>query len=84
MSNRRKFGEVVGENNEYLLPNLMNVMEVFYRVFSNQVRPLQLLRNIALGFADRFSPARYRVMRYAMGLEGRLPKLAKGQSIIDR
>ncbi|HIG07851.1 MAG: FAD-dependent monooxygenase [Methylococcales bacterium] len=63
---------------------MMNVMEVFYRVFSNQVRPLQLLRNIALGFADRFSPARYRVMRYAMGLEGRLPKLAKGQSIIDR
>ena len=63
---------------------MMNIMEVFYRVFSNQIVPLRLLRNVGLGFADRFTPARHKVMRHAMGLEGRLPKLAKGESIVER
>lgn len=62
---------------------IMNIMEVFYRVFSNQVMPLKFLRNLGLGLAERVSPVKHKVMRYAMGLEGKLPKLAKGEQIIE-
>lgn len=62
---------------------IMNIMEAFYRVFSNQLIPLKFLRNLGLGMAERLAPAKNKVMRYAMGLEGKLPKLAKGEQIIS-
>jgi 2-octaprenyl-3-methyl-6-methoxy-1,4-benzoquinol hydroxylase len=61
---------------------MMTVMDVFYRVFSNQVLPVKFLRNLGLGLAERILPAKNKVMRSAMGLEGNLPKLARGESII--
>ncbi len=61
---------------------MMTVMDVFYRVFSNQVLPVKFLRNLGLGLAERISPAKNKVMRSAMGLEGNLPKLARGEPII--
>ncbi|GGK81795.1 UbiH/UbiF/VisC/COQ6 family ubiquinone biosynthesis hydroxylase [Amphritea balenae] len=60
---------------------MMQLMDSFYRIFSNDLLPLKLLRNIGLGAAERLSPARNKVMRYAMGLEGKLPALAKGEKI---
>jgi 2-octaprenyl-3-methyl-6-methoxy-1,4-benzoquinol hydroxylase len=61
---------------------MMTVMDVFYRVFSNKVTPIKFLRNLSLGLAERITPLKNKVMRGAMGLEGRLPKLAKGETII--
>jgi len=61
---------------------MMTVMDVFYRVFSNRVLPVKFLRNLGLGLAERILPAKNKVMRNAMGLEGNLPKLARGESII--
>ncbi len=61
---------------------MMTVMDVFYRVFSNQVLPIKFLRNLGLGLAERILPAKNKVMRSAMGLEGNLPKLARGEPII--
>jgi len=61
---------------------MMTVMDVFYRVFSNQVLPVKFLRNLGLGLAERIVPAKNKVMRSAMGLDGNLPKLARGESII--
>jgi len=61
---------------------MMTVMDVFYRIFSNQSAPLKVLRNLGLGLAERITPLKNKVMRGAMGLEGRLPKLAKGESIL--
>jgi len=60
---------------------MMTVMEVFYRGFSNNIPPLKLARNIGLGLAQRISPLRNKVMKVAMGLEGRLPKLARGEAL---
>lgn len=60
---------------------MMTVMDVFYRVFSNDMMPIKFLRNLGLGLAERITPAKNKVMRAAMGLEGNLPKLAKGESI---
>jgi len=56
---------------------MMQIMDGFYRVFSNDIAPLKLLRNAGLGLAGRLSPARNRVMEFAMGLRGELPELAR-------
>ncbi|TPQ24637.1 FAD-dependent monooxygenase [Methylomonas sp. HW2-6] len=60
---------------------MMTVMDVFYRSFSNDILPVKFLRNLGLGLAQRITPARNKVMKAAMGLEGRLPKLARGQRL---
>jgi 2-octaprenyl-3-methyl-6-methoxy-1,4-benzoquinol hydroxylase len=61
---------------------MMTVMDVFYSVFSNDILPVKFLRNLGLGLAERILPAKHKVMRGAMGLEGKLPKLARGVPII--
>jgi 2-octaprenyl-3-methyl-6-methoxy-1,4-benzoquinol hydroxylase len=61
---------------------MMTVMDIFYRVFSNEVLPVKLIRNLGLGLAERILPAKNKVMRSAMGLEGNLPKLARGERIV--
>jgi len=61
---------------------MMTVMDVFYKVFSNEILPIKILRNLGLGLAERILPAKNKVMRAAMGLEGKLPKLARGEPII--
>lgn len=60
---------------------MMQTMDAFYRVFSNENLPLKLARNIGLGLAGKFKPAQNKVMQFAMGLEGPLPSLAKLQPI---
>lgn len=60
---------------------MMTVMDVFYRVFSNDLFPIKFVRNLGLGLAERVLPAKNKVMRYAMGLEGKLPKLARGEPL---
>lgn len=61
---------------------MMTTMDLFYRAFSNAILPFRLFRNIGLGLAEHVLPAKKMVMRYAMGLGGKLPKLAKGEAII--
>ncbi len=60
---------------------MMTVMDVFYRVFSNQIPPVKFLRNLSLGLAERILPVKHKVMKAAMGLEGKLPKLARGEAL---
>ena len=55
---------------------MMNIMDGFYHAFSNHNRPMQLLRNVGLGVAGRFTPAVNQVMKYAMGITGKQPRLA--------
>jgi 3-demethoxyubiquinol 3-hydroxylase len=60
---------------------MMTVMDLFYQVFSNEILPIRILRNFGLGLAERVWPAKQKVMRAAMGLEGNLPKLARGEML---
>lgn len=60
---------------------MMQTMDLFYRVFSNDNMPLKMMRNIGLGLAERVTPAKNKVMRFAMGLDGPLPALARMQDI---
>ena len=56
---------------------VMQLMDSFYRVFSNDHTPLKLLRNLALGLAGSITPVKKKVMALAMGMEGPLPDLAR-------
>jgi 2-octaprenyl-3-methyl-6-methoxy-1,4-benzoquinol hydroxylase len=61
---------------------MMTTMDLFYRVFGNAHLPVKLLRNIGLGLAERLAPAKKIAMKYAMGLGGQLPKLARGEALM--
>ncbi|MFM8330108.1 MAG: UbiH/UbiF/VisC/COQ6 family ubiquinone biosynthesis hydroxylase [Candidatus Methylumidiphilus sp.] len=61
---------------------MMTAMDMFYRVFGNAHLPMKLLRNIGLGLAERLAPAKKLAMKYAMGLGGQLPKLARGEALV--
>ena len=59
---------------------MMSTMDAFYHAFSNDVKPLKLIRNLALGVAGATKPAVKEVMKYAMGMSGKQPPLAQKQS----
>ena len=63
---------------------MMTAMDIFYQTFSNQILPLKILRNLGLGLAERIAPLKNKVMKAAMGLEGKLPKLARGQALLQK
>lgn len=52
-------------------PNLvmMQAMDLFYRVFSNDRAPIKLVRNLALGAVGLSKPIRNRAIRIAAGLD---------------
>jgi len=43
-------------------------MDLFYGVFSNEIAPLKLARNLALNLADKAGPLKEMALRYALGL----------------
>ena len=52
-------------------------MDGLNRLFSNDVAPLRLLRDLGMGIADRIGPMRRFFMRHAGGDVGRLPRLMR-------
>lgn len=52
---------------------LVSICHGIERLFSNDVEPLKLLRNLGLGLVERLPPAKRFFMRHAMGLVGELP-----------
>lgn len=51
------------------------------RLFSNDIAPLRLVRDLGLGLVDRVSPLKRLFMRHAMGDLGQLPRLLKGEPV---
>ena len=50
------------------------------RLFSNDIAPLRLARDVGLGIVDAIAPARRFFMRHAGGDVGKLPRLLKGEA----
>jgi len=50
------------------------------RLFSNDVEPVRLLRDLGMGIVDRIGPARRFFMRHAGGDVGKLPRLMRGEA----
>lgn len=51
------------------------------RLFNNPLRPVKLARNLGMLALDALPAARHQLARAAMGVHGRLPKLARGLSL---
>ncbi|MDH5359918.1 MAG: UbiH/UbiF/VisC/COQ6 family ubiquinone biosynthesis hydroxylase [Gammaproteobacteria bacterium] len=52
-------------------------MDGFKRLFSNNRLPLRWLRNLGLSLTNALAPVKNNIIRFAMGLNGTLPRLAK-------
>ncbi|MBS0276683.1 MAG: FAD-dependent monooxygenase, partial [Proteobacteria bacterium] len=55
-------------------------MDAFNRLFSNDIAPLRIARDLGLGIVDQIAPLRRLFMRTAGGDIGKLPRLLKGEA----
>ena len=53
--------------------------DLLNRLFSNDIAPLRLVRDVGLAAVNRVPPLRKFFVRHAMGLGGDLPKLIRGE-----
>ncbi|HTE80936.1 MAG TPA: 2-octaprenyl-6-methoxyphenyl hydroxylase, partial [Reyranella sp.] len=56
-------------------------MDAFDRLFSNDIAPLRLVRDLGLAAVNRVPALRRFFVRHAMGMEGDLPKLIRGERL---
>lgn len=57
---------------------LASVTDALTRLFSNDVEPLRMVRDLGLAAVNRVPPVKKLFMRHAMGIVGDLPKLIRG------
>lgn len=57
---------------------LIGVTDTLTRGFSNDIRPLRMMRDLGLGLINKTPPVKKLLMRHAMGMTGHLPKLIRG------
>ena len=51
------------------------------RLFSNDIAPLRLARDLGLAAVNRVPPLKRFFMNHAMGLVGDLPRLIRGEAL---
>ncbi|WP_276326422.1 ubiquinone biosynthesis hydroxylase [Prosthecomicrobium hirschii] len=57
------------------------VTDVLNRLFSNDLTPIRLIRDIGLGLVDRLPGLKRRFIREAAGIGGDMPRLLRGEAI---
>ncbi|MDE1172380.1 MAG: FAD-dependent monooxygenase [Parvibaculaceae bacterium] len=60
---------------------LAMTMDGLNRLFSNDIAPVRLARDLGLGIVNRIGPARRLFMRHAGGSIGDLPRLLRGEAL---
>lgn len=60
---------------------LVAATDLLNRLFSNDLAPLRLARDLGLAAVDRVAPLKRFLMRHAMGTVGDLPRLARGERL---
>ncbi len=55
--------------------------DILNRLFSNDLAPVRLMRDLGLAAVNRTPPLRRFFMRHAMGVVGELPRLARGEPL---
>jgi 2-octaprenyl-6-methoxyphenol hydroxylase len=60
---------------------LATVTDGLNRLFSNEIAPLRLARDLGLAAVDRLAPLKRLFMRHAMGVVGEVPRLARGEPL---
>jgi len=60
---------------------LLAATDVLNRLFSNDIAPVRLARDVGLAAVNRIAPARRFFMRHAMGVFGDLPRMIRGEEL---
>jgi 2-octaprenyl-6-methoxyphenol hydroxylase len=60
---------------------LTAVTDSLNRLFSNDIAPVRLARDLGLATVDRMPPVKRFLMRHAMGTVGDLPRLVRGEAL---
>lgn len=60
---------------------MLAMTDVLNRLFSNDIAPVRLARDLGLGIVNKIPPLKRLFMRHAMGLVGDLPRLMRGQPL---
>ena len=60
---------------------MAGVTDVLNRLFSNNITPIRIARDLGLGLVNRIPPLKRFFMRHAMGTVGDLPKLMRGEAL---
>ena len=60
---------------------LTAVTDGLNRLFSNDIAPLRLARDLGLAGVNRLPPVKRFLMRHAMGTVGDLPRLVRGEAL---
>jgi len=60
---------------------MAGVTDVLNRLFSNNITPLRIARDLGLGAINQIPPLKKFFMRHAMGTVGDLPKLLRGEAL---
>jgi 2-octaprenyl-6-methoxyphenol hydroxylase len=60
---------------------LMAVTDGMNRLFSNDVAPIRLVRDLGLAAVNRLPPLKRLFTRHAMGMVGELPRLVRGERL---
>ena len=60
---------------------MAGVTDVLNRLFSNDVAPVRIARDIGLGIVNKLPPVKKLLMRHAMGTVGDLPRLMRGEGL---
>ncbi len=60
---------------------LAGVTDTLTRLFSNDIGPLRLARDLGLAAVNRAKPLKRFFMRHAMGVVGELPRLVRGEAL---
>lgn len=61
--------------------SLLAVTDVLNRLFSNDIAPIRIARDLGLAAVDRIAPLKHLFMRHAMGVVGDLPRLSRGERL---
>jgi 2-octaprenyl-6-methoxyphenol hydroxylase len=60
---------------------LLTVTDSLNRLFSNDIGPVRLVRDLGIAAVDRVPPLKRFFMRHAMGTVGELPRLLRGEAL---
>jgi 2-octaprenyl-6-methoxyphenol hydroxylase len=60
---------------------LLAATDLLNRLFSNDIAPIRLARDVGLGLVNRMPPLKRLFMRHAMGTVGDLPRLIRGERL---
>ena len=63
------------------IPGVSPATDGLNRLFSNDLAPVRLARDLGLAAVNRVPPLKKVFMRHAMGLIGDLPRLIRGEAL---